>query len=75
MTAEDIGEEVFALGPRVLVIIPAYNEAENIETTVQSVIDAGFDYLVVNDGSRDNTLAICGAYVRDASRLRHRYPI
>lgn len=59
MTAEDIGEEVFALGPRVLVIIPAYNEAENIEATVQSVIDAGFDYLVVNDGSRDNTLAIC----------------
>lgn len=44
---------------RVLVIVPAYNEAESIRATVKAVIDAGYDYVVVNDGSTDNTLEIC----------------
>ena len=42
-----------------LVIIPAYNEADNIVDTVNSVIASGFDYVVVNDGSLDSTLEIC----------------
>lgn len=46
---------------RVLVIIPAYNEEEAILTTVGSVVDAGYDYVVVNDGSTDNTLELCRA--------------
>lgn len=45
--------------PKVLIIIPAYNEAINIVNTVYSVISAGYDYVVVNDGSTDNTLQIC----------------
>lgn len=45
--------------PRVLVIIPAYNERESILGTVRSVTEAGFDYLVINDGSTDDTLDIC----------------
>ena len=44
---------------RVLVLIPAYNEADSIEETVQSVINAGYDYVVINDGSIDSTLDIC----------------
>lgn len=44
---------------KVLVIIPAYNEAENILGTVQGVIDAGYDYVVINDGSTDGTLSVC----------------
>ena len=46
---------------RVLVIIPAYNEAENIERVVRqlSVECPTYDYVVVNDGSRDRTLDIC----------------
>lgn len=47
--------------PHVLIIIPAYNEAENIVDTVQGVVDAGYDYVVVNDGSKDNTLSVCRA--------------
>lgn len=45
----------------ILIIIPAYNEAENIEKVVNNLIDNFdcYDYLVVNDGSRDNTLDIC----------------
>lgn len=46
---------------KVLVIVPAYNEAESICATVKAVIDSGYDYVVVNDGSTDNTLEICHA--------------
>lgn len=46
-----------------LIIIPAYNEAENIEAVVD-VLEKDYpmyDYVVVNDGSRDATAAICRA--------------
>jgi len=43
--------------PRILVIIPAYNEGAGIGKIVQQVrkINPDYDILVVNDGSRDNT--------------------
>ena len=43
-----------------LLIIPAYNEAENIERVVDNLIEnyPQFDYVVINDGSRDDTLSI-----------------
>lgn len=44
---------------RVLVIIPAYNESACILDTVRKIKACGYDYVVVNDGSTDNTLAIC----------------
>ncbi len=45
----------------VLIIIPAYNEALNIERVVNNLIEnyPQYDYVVVNDGSRDNTAEIC----------------
>ena len=44
-----------------LIIIPAYNEEENIEKTVESILrdSSGFDYVIINDCSRDNTKKIC----------------
>lgn len=44
-----------------LVIIPAYNEEKSILTTVQDVLDhaPGFDYVVINDCSRDHTRQVC----------------
>ncbi len=47
--------------PKVLVIIPAYNEAENIVHVVKQMMEREprYDYLVVNDGSTDGTLALC----------------
>ena len=44
-----------------LIIIPAYNEAENIERVVNNLIEnyLQYDYVVVNDGSRDDTRKIC----------------
>jgi len=46
---------------KVLLIIPAYNEAENIERVVNNIRDnyPQYDYLVVNDGSKDGTGKIC----------------
>ena len=45
--------------PKVLIVIPAYNEADNILNTVSGVVEHGYDYIVVNDGSRDTTLDVC----------------
>lgn len=44
-----------------LVIIPAFNEAESIVNTVNDIIEnaPSFDYVVINDCSRDNTLELC----------------
>ena len=44
-----------------LIIIPAYNEAENIEQVVDRLTKEypQYDYVVVNDGSKDETAAIC----------------
>lgn len=46
---------------RGLIIIPAYNEEENIERVVQDLIEnaVGFDYVIINDCSTDNTKYIC----------------
>jgi glycosyltransferase involved in cell wall biosynthesis len=55
---------------RILVIIPAYNEAENIAELLKAVrkyLDQA-DILVINDGSEDTTSLIArqsGAYVLD----------
>ncbi len=48
---------------KLLVIIPAYNEGENIERVVDNLIEnyPQYDYIIVNDGSKDNTLEICKA--------------
>lgn len=45
----------------VLIIVPAYNESENITKIVEEIRDnyPQFDYVVVNDGSSDNTGEIC----------------
>jgi glycosyltransferase involved in cell wall biosynthesis len=48
-----------ASGARVLVLIPAYNEAGNIAATIAGVrrVVPEYDILVVDDGSRDGTAA------------------
>lgn len=50
---------------KVLVIVPAYNEESNIVNTVNKIIKYSkksnneIDYIVINDGSSDNTKEIC----------------
>ena len=65
------------IGRRISVVLPAYNEAENIETQVRNVDDVlrdlrfdEYEILVVDDGSSDATRAICEALVSDVPKLR-----
>lgn len=46
---------------RLMLLIPAYNEEENIQRVVDELIHdyPQHDYVVVNDGSRDRTAQIC----------------
>lgn len=43
-----------------IVIIPTYNEKENIEAIIRAVtnLEKGFDILIIDDGSPDGTAAI-----------------
>lgn len=45
-----------------IIIIPAYNEAANIEKVVNNLVEnyPNYDYIIVNDGSVDGTKEICG---------------
>ena len=53
---------------KVLVIVPAYNEEQNILYTVQDLLEQSsmVDYMVINDGSRDNT-----GKILDENNIRH----
>lgn len=45
---------------KVLLIIPAYNEALNIEKTIKDVTtNTNYDYIIINDCSKDNTKEVC----------------
>ncbi len=48
---------------KILIIVPAYNEASNIENVIHSLKDenSAWDILVVNDGSADNTAEVAEA--------------
>lgn len=43
---------------KILLIIPAFNEEENIERVVKIVSEARYDYIIINDGSTDRTKQI-----------------
>lgn len=44
-----------------LILIPAYNESESIVRVIDNLINKypDYDYVVINDGSSDNTAKIC----------------
>lgn len=46
---------------KVLIIIPAYNEEKNIERVVDNILQnyPQYDYIVINDGSKDGTRDVC----------------
>ncbi|KAB1659410.1 polyprenol monophosphomannose synthase [Pseudoclavibacter chungangensis] len=57
---------------RALVIVPTYNERENVESIVHRVLDADrrVDVLVVDDGSPDGTGAIADRIASSDPRVR-----
>lgn len=60
-------------GPRVSVIIPAYNAADTLDATLRSVrsqTEADLEVLVVDDGSADATSAVIDTHAEVDSRVR-----
>ena len=51
---------------KVILIIPAYNEEENILRVCKELEEKGIEYVVINDGSKDNT-----AKILDENKLNH----
>ena len=58
------------------IIVPMYNEAENVEATLRRVEEAlasfegTYEIIVVNDGSLDNTLDILGSLAEQNRKLK-----
>lgn len=46
---------------KLLIIVPAFNEEDNIQNVIENLENkfSQYDYLVVNDGSTDNTAEVC----------------
>ena len=55
-----------------IVIIPTYNERENIENIIRAVfgLDKVFHILVIEDGSPDGTATRLRIYLRDGCRFQ-----
>lgn len=51
---------------KVLIIVPAYNEEKNIPMLVKKLESFSYDYLIINDCSKDNT-----GKLLDEMRLNH----
>ena len=43
---------------KVLIVVPCYNEEKNIERTIEGIIEKGYDYVIIDDGSKDASLEI-----------------
>ncbi len=59
--------------PVISVVVPAYNAARFLTPTLESVLTqtfAGWELIVVNDGSKDDTQAIAQAVANRDSRIR-----
>lgn len=55
----------------VCVVVPAYNEATTITEVVRALTDRGWQVVVVDDGSTDDTVALA----RDAGAVVLRHPL
>ena len=52
-----------------LVVLPTYNELENLERTVRAVCEVGYDVLVVDDSSPDGTAELAARLSRENPRV------
>ena len=59
--------------PPVSILIPCYNEAENIRETVEILLQQQYpaiEIIAINDGSKDNTLEVLQALAKQHGQLR-----
>ena len=61
--------------PLVSILIPAYNEEKVIANTIESTLEINYphkDIIVIDDGSKDNTLQIAKKYQDTGVRVLHK---
>jgi glycosyltransferase involved in cell wall biosynthesis len=59
--------------PLVSIIIPAFNAERNIQETLESVLHqtfSGWECIIVNDGSTDNSRETIGTFINDDPRFK-----
>lgn len=58
---------------KVSIILPVYNREDTVRNTIDSVIQQtykNFELIIINDGSKDNSRAICSEYEQKDSRIK-----
>ena len=53
---------------KIFVVVPAYNEEKTIAKVILELIDMGFEIVVVDDGSKDNTYSIVNNIIKQKKR-------
>ena len=59
--------------PKLSVIMPVYNTAKFLERSINSVLNqtfTDFELILVNDGSKDNSLEICREFEKKDNRIK-----
>ena len=59
--------------PLISVIVPVYNVEKYLDNCVMSILDQDYqniEIILINDGSTDNSLAICHSYVGKDKRVK-----
>ena len=59
--------------PDISVVMSVYNNQASLHTTIESVLSqqgVSFEFIIVNDGSNDGSLAIIESYVERDTRVR-----
>ena len=60
--------------PQISVIVPVYNVEKYLPRCIDSILTqsfADFELLLIDDGSKDNSGAICDKYANKDSRIRY----
>lgn len=42
----------------IFVVVPAYNEEKTVSSIIEGIVEEGYNVVLVNDGSKDNTLEL-----------------
>ena len=61
---------------KVSIIVPAYNVEKYLDETMESIINqdfSGYEVILINDGSKDNTQKIIDKYKRQYPEMIHAY--
>lgn len=62
-----------SINPKVSIIVPVYNVEQYLRRCIDSVLNqtfSDFELLLIDDGSKDNSVEICDEYAAKDSRIR-----